>query len=354
MKQRFEILDGMRGSAALFVVIMHLFEANFPDLAENPFHHAFLGVDFFFMLSGFVIGYAYDHRWPSWNIKDFFRVRLIRLHPLVLLGIAIGALGYWFDPFVGNAQHVSGLRLLMAIFLSVLLIPSPALPNRYDETHSLNGPHWTLLQEYIGNIIYGIIGRRLNRTGLIVITIVSGIVLLIVAIRVGQIFLGWGASNFWMAPVRMAFPFFAGLLLFRINARIKIPMAYPLLTLLLLIVFMIPVFPNLTWNGLYEALVVILVFPFIIAAGAGSDIDGPIKKLCNFFGRISYPIYITHYPFIYIYTHWVAEKHPPLQQSLIVAAGLLIWFIVLAYVAVRFYDEPVRAWLSTRHKKQGN
>lgn len=128
-------------------------------------------------------------------------------------------------------------------------------------------------------------------------------------------------------------------------------MAYPLLTLLLLIVFMLPVFSNLTINGLYEALVVIIVFPFIIVAGAGSDINGTIKKLCHFCGRISYPIYITHYPFIYIYGHWVAEKKPSLQYSMMVAGGLLIWFILLAYLSVRFYDEPIRAWLNARYKK---
>lgn len=353
MKQRLTILDGMRGSAALFVVLMHLFECNFPDLADNPMHHAFLGVDFFFMLSGFVIGYAYDSRWsPSWTIKDFFRVRLIRLHPLVLLGVIIGALGYWFDPFVGNAQQVAGIRLLIGIFLGLLLIPSPALPNRYDETHSLNGPHWTLLQEYLANIVYGIIARKLNRTALIIITALAAVVLMVVAVEVGQIFLGWGASNFWMAPVRTAFPFFMGLLLFRINARIKIPMAYPLLTLLLLLVFMLPVFSNLTFNGVYEALVVIVVFPFIIAAGAGSEIDLYTKKLCDFCGRISYPIYITHYPFIYIYAHWIAERHPSTQKAFLVGAALLVWFIILAYTAVRFYDEPVREWLRARYEKK--
>lgn len=112
MKPRFDILDGMRGSAALFVVIFHLFEANFPDSALNPLHHGYLGVDFFFMLSGFVVGYAYDARWASWTMRDFFRVRLTRLHPLVLLGIVIGALGYWFDPYVEAAQQVSALRMV--------------------------------------------------------------------------------------------------------------------------------------------------------------------------------------------------------------------------------------------------
>ena len=129
-------------------------------------------------------------------------------------------------------------------------------------------------------------------------------------------------------------------------------MAYPLLTLLLLFVFMLPIFSNLTLNGLYEAGVVIVVFPFIIAAGAGSDISEKIKGLCDFFGIISYPIYITHYPFIYIYAHWVNEKHPSLQLSFWIGAGLLVWFILLAYLSVRFYDEPMRAWLRARYEKK--
>lgn len=353
MKHRFTILDGLRGSAAMFVVLMHLFESNFPDLADNPLHHAFLGVDFFFMLSGFVVGYAYDKRWSaSWTKKDFFRIRLIRLHPLVLLGVVLGAIGYWFDPFVGDAQQVSFLRLLVGIFFGLLLIPSPALPNRWGETHSLNGPHWTLFQEYLANIVYAVIGHKLSRKALIVVTAICAVILLVVALEMGQIFLGWGASNFWMAPVRTAFPFFAGLLIFRMNFRIKIPMAYPFLTLLMLAVFMLPVFSNLTLNGLYEAGVVIVVFPFIIAAGAGSDINKEIQGLCDFFGRISYPIYITHYPFIYIYAHWIYEKHPTPLSSLLVGFGLLVWFILLAYISVRYYDEPVRAWLKARYQKK--
>jgi peptidoglycan/LPS O-acetylase OafA/YrhL len=150
----------------------------------------------------------------------------------------------------------------------------------------------------------------------------------------------------------MMFPFFCGLLLFRMNGRIRIPLAYPLLSALLLIVFVLPYAPDLKVNGALEALTVILVFPFMIAAGAGSQIGGRLKSLCSFFGRISYPAYITHYPFISIYTHWIGSHQPSALQSFTVAAGLLVWFIVLAYVAARFYDEPIREWLTARHRKK--
>ena len=50
-----------------------------------------LAVDFFFILSGFVVGYAYDDRWKTMRIADFLKRRFIRLHPMVIIGALIGA-----------------------------------------------------------------------------------------------------------------------------------------------------------------------------------------------------------------------------------------------------------------------
>jgi peptidoglycan/LPS O-acetylase OafA/YrhL len=82
--------------------------------------------------------------------------------------------------------------------------------------------------------------------------------------------------------------------------------------------------------------------------GAGGRISGGWAKLCQFFGAISYPIYITHYPFIYIYTAWVGTRKPAPHQIIPVACGLFVLFILLAYGALKLYDEPVRNWLKTR------
>lgn len=58
-KPHYEILDGLRGVAALLVIFYHVFEC----FDWSPAPHGYLAVDFFFVLSGFVIGYAYDDRW---------------------------------------------------------------------------------------------------------------------------------------------------------------------------------------------------------------------------------------------------------------------------------------------------
>jgi peptidoglycan/LPS O-acetylase OafA/YrhL len=97
--QHFEILDGLRGIAALSIVIFHFMEWIYSDYSQNFIGHGFLAVDFFFCLSGFVIGYAYDNRIREMGVREFFKSRLIRLHLLVILGAIIGLLGFLFDPF---------------------------------------------------------------------------------------------------------------------------------------------------------------------------------------------------------------------------------------------------------------
>jgi peptidoglycan/LPS O-acetylase OafA/YrhL len=296
------------------------------------------------MLSGFVGGYAYDDRWGKMTIGEFFKIRLIRLHPLVILGTIIGAIGFWFDPFTNGASHVSILKLTGAMLIGFTLIPYPDVRG-WGETHSLDGPCWSLLQEYIANFIYAVFGRRMSKIILWIIVIISGAVLIGVATWRGDVATGWGYSTFWIACVRMMFPFFAGLLLFRTGKLIKIPMAYTICSLLLIVLFFLPTFK---YNGLYEAACIIIGFPIIIAAGAGGSISGRWSKLCNFSGAISYPIYITHYAFIYIYTMWIAVKKPTPEQIVPVACGLFVLFIILAYAALKLYDEPVRGWLKRK------
>lgn len=348
MRQHFDVLDGLRGTAALLVVFFHLLEPIFPAYVANPLRHAYLAVDFFFLLSGFVVGYAYDQRWPTLRITDFLRLRLIRLHPLVLLSTALGALCYWFDPFVGQAQRASGLRLTVCIALGSLLLPSPNLPNRADLTHPLNAPGWSLLQEYLANLAYALVGPRLSRRGLQVLVLLAAGVLAATAIGRWNLHGGWDWGTWWMAPVRVTFPFFAGLLLYRQGFRLRLPGAYAWLSLVLLVLFAAPASRI---NGLYEAVCVILVFPLIVAAGAGTGTAGRLAGLCRFSGQLSYPLYLVHFPFVQVFAHWVAAAHPSGRLMLAVAGTLVIFFIGLAWVALRFYDEPVRAWLGARTRQ---
>lgn len=77
-RPRFEILDGLRGVAAIVVVVFHIFEAYSPGPAYQIINHGYLAVDFFFALSGFVIGYAYDDRWQRGMTASMFLRRRFR------------------------------------------------------------------------------------------------------------------------------------------------------------------------------------------------------------------------------------------------------------------------------------
>src|SRR6202044_843525 len=145
-KEHFEVLDGLRGSAAFLIVIFHLFNYSFGwDTSLSLVRHAYLAVDFFFGLSGFVVAFAYDDRWTRMTTLQFFRIRLIRLHPLVLIGATLGLLGYIFDPFSKAMNHTAAPILLLAYMASLLLLPSPPVGGRLHETQALNGPAWSLM-----------------------------------------------------------------------------------------------------------------------------------------------------------------------------------------------------------------
>src|SRR5271168_4386330 len=308
-KEHFEVLDGLRGSAAFLIVIFHLFNYSFGwDTSLSLVRHAYLAVDFFFGLSGFVVAYAYDDRWTRMSILQFFRIRLIRLHPLVLLGATLGLLGYFFDPFSKAGNHTDAPMLLLAYITSLLLLPSPTVGGRHNESQALNGPAWSLMQEYLGNIAYALILRRLRAVTLGIIFGLSGLLLVWVANLKGSLDGGWGYPEIWMAPLRLTASFVMGLWLYRIHDRAHFPrIGLLLLSIVLVICFQMPVFPKvggLSLNGLYDAACVLFLFPLIILCGAHSNAGVGMINVCKFIGRLSYPLYITHIGFVYVLANY--------------------------------------------------
>jgi peptidoglycan/LPS O-acetylase OafA/YrhL len=349
-KQRYEVLDGLRGVAALAVVCLHLLDTFFPD-ETSPLHHGGLAVDFFFMLSGFVVAHAYDDRWGAMSAGRFFRLRLQRLHPLVVLGATLALAAYVLDPSFPQQRHVGVAMLGLAYGLGLLLLPAPSLPDRAGMTHPLNGPSWSLTEEYLANIAYAAIGPRIGRRGLVALVIVSGVALAAVGATHGTLQYGWDWPHLWMAPIRTVFPFFAGMLLYRSRARLRVAGGWLSLSALLMAVFAAPLLPTagaFPLNGIFEAALVIGVFPLLIAAGASAEVSGRLGKLCRLCGQLSYPIYIVHFPLVRLYSDWVWARHPSHIATIAVGAALALAIPVFAWIVLKLYDEPVRAWLASR------
>ena len=356
-KPHYEILDGLRGVASMMVILFHIFETHSTGHLDQIINHGYLGVDFFFLLSGFVIGYAYDDRWTKMSIQDFFKLRLIRLQPMVVMGMIVGALCFYFQdstiwPHIHEVPVWKTLLVMLVGFTLIPLLPSMDIRG-WQEMHPLNGPGWSLFFEYVGNILYAIGVRKFSKPALAILVFLSACALIHLAVtsREGDVIGGWSVDlpQLHIGFARMMYPFFAGLLLFRLAKLTQVKNAFFWCSLLLIIVFSIPRIggaENLWMNGLYDSLSIIFIFPLIVFLGASGEIKSKIEsRICKFLGDISYPIYITHYPLIYLYTAWVADHKPTFQEALPYAVLTFVSSILLAYTCLKWYDEPIRRWL---------
>ena len=344
-KLHFTVLDGLRGIAALGVVTYHFMEMVYPDYTKNIIGHGFLAVDFFFCLSGFVIGYAYDDRMEKIGIVEFFKSRIIRLHPLVLLGSILGLLAFLFDPFGGHPGIFSIGKIILLFLSSALLIPFPIIEERAFNLFGLNAPAWSLFWEYVANIFYAFILYRLSKKYLLILAILGAFVLGTVAYHSGSLMGGWAGSNFWDGGARILYSFLAGLLIFRFKWIIKNKLGFTGLSILLSLTL---VMPFSQYNWLSELLVVLFYFPMLIALGAGTNIQESLKKLCVFLGKISYPLYMTHYAAIWMFGNYYNTFKPRgIELAFVITMGILL-LLGFAYFTMILYDIPLRKYLNRK------
>lgn len=368
-KPRYEILDGLRGVASLIVVAFHLFETYSPGPKGQILNHGYLAVDFFFVLSGFVIGYAYDDRWNRMTTWDFFKRRLVRLHPMVIMGTLIGVVFYYFGDSEGFPVLIQTpwWKVLLVMLLACLMIPvGTGLDIRgWGETNPLNGPNWSLTWEYVANILYALVIRRFSKLLLAVFVACSALLTLdlclnldvfgLLAVREYAAYTpigGWSLTpdQVYIALTRLLYPFFVGLLISRINKLIRVGGGFYWCAVAVAALLVMPYLgsADCPWtDGAYNALCILVLFPLIVAMGAGSAIKGRRSiAICKLCGEISYPLYITHYPLIYMQMSWAA-RHPdaPLSQHIFVSVGIFALAIAVAYACLKLYDEPVREWL---------
>ena len=381
-KPRYEILDGLRGVAALMVVLFHIFETYSKGPAFQIINHGYLAVDFFFVLSGFVIGYAYDDRWDKMTTWGFFKRRLTRLHPMVIAGTLVGAALFFFSGTAfPQTLKVEWWKFLLCLVMGLLILPcGNGLDIRgWGELNSFNGPQWTLTLEYIGNILYAFVLRHLPKVALAVLCCVCAFFTLdltmgwnvfgLLAEPHYNVIGGWSLTpdQIYIGFTRLLYPFLTGLLISRIvrsRSSESNPSGSPIhlnggfwwCGLAIVAILAAPCIGGKQGvpDGLFQALSILVLFPIIVLAGAGSKTtDARSTAVCKWLGDISYPIYITHYPLIYMQMDWVAQ-HPdaPLWQHVAVGIGTVLMAILIAWGLLKAYDEPVREWLKEHWLKR--
>lgn len=374
-KPHYELLDGLRGVAAILVLFYHIFEGfSFAEITNGDgdgiirtLNHGHIAVDFFFILSGFVLSYAYDDRWKKMNTWQFFKRRLIRLHPMMIMGAVIGTIAFAFVGFEkwDGATTPTGW-IMIAMLLTMFMIPAvPGVPYEVrgnGEMFPLNGPAWSLFFEYIGNIIYALAIRRLSTKILTILTIVLGCIHAWFFIGnvsgYDMVGVGWtiDSANFWGGLIRMLFPFTMGMLIARTFKPRKVKGAFWICSIALVALFAVPYIPSageISLNSLYEVICIAFVFPFIVWLGACGICGEKTAKASKLLGEISYPLYIVHYPIMYIFYAWLIEKkyynlHDSWETVLLVVSSS----ILLAFLCLKLYDEPVRRWLSRKFIKR--
>ncbi len=353
MNHRFNTLDGLRGVAAIAVIFFHFTQ----HTTLRLFSGAGLAVDLFFCLSGFVIAHSYQQRLVSgMSFNDFFLKRLVRLYPMFMIGLTLGALAL-FKKTASSQTNLTLHQTLSSIALNAFYIPY--LNNFYvqigkDRIDSSlfpgNDPAWSLFFELLVNIVFAFVvirtGRRKNPLPWVLL---GGITLIAYVLLSGFVAPGWSATNIIGGLPRTVYGFFVGVYIYflfdRINARCpRIPPIY--LMLACGFIFLLPTrFSEPMW--LYAALIFV---PVVVTLGTVSDPKpGMTHRLFDYLGWLSYPIYCIHFPIYSIFTSLTHDADARLWGACLCAAVT----IVMAHLSAKFIDEPVREMLSRRLFKPG-
>lgn len=338
-RSRFPALDGLRGVAAAGVLWLHgalIFIG--PDFAGAA--SAYLAVDFFFMLSGFVLAFAYGerlNRGMRWS--DFALLRLIRLYPMIVVGVLLGALVAAIK-LVLTGQVEPG-QSLWWVGPALLMLPTGLAVGA--QAFPFNNPVWSLFFELLINGVYATRVRRLPVGALVAILAVSTLFLACAAAYWGSFLLiGFNdVPKFLAGTFRVTTPFFIGVLIYDLRLYERFPaLPFPALAAVLAVALWLHSDP--AW--LYDLGATLLLFPVLVAAGAAARPSPFWTRICDLSGALSYPLYLLHLPLLHMTAFVVKAVRPQ-------ASGELLWAVssaaavIGAWIVLKLYDEPVRAWL---------
>jgi peptidoglycan/LPS O-acetylase OafA/YrhL len=340
---RYEFLDGIRGMAAIFVLIRHT-----TIYWHIYFYRSYLAVDLFFILSGFVIAYAYDEKIRNGIITfpKFVLIRLIRLYPVFLLSLLISSV-----LLIGklSLKHQINFADLSEV-LSVVAITALFLPSHLEGSNYLfpiNVPCWSLFFELLANFMYAAIRPFLSNFILTTIVLLFGLLVSSISYQQGGLFNGhlWGSESFIAGFSRSIFGIFLGLFLYRNQAKFRQYLNKPYLAWFaffsIAIILSSPSAKQFNW--LIDVLTVVIIFPIAVLCAS----QGKSKKLQGLLlmlGSASYPIYVLHLPVARIL--FFQFKGAVVAFAPISGFVLLFILITISIWVEKYYDIPLRRWIS--------
>jgi len=350
--ERFVLLDGIRGVAAVAIVHRH---AEF--FFGRPEASSYLAVDLFFALSGFVLAHAYGERLRTGRmpIFTFMKARFFRLYPLYI--IALGLMTAFFlclyaldlpTPIDDLHRKIDLGELAFALFTSILFLPAPF-------TLTLNGalflvsPAWSLFNELIANIVFARWGARWKTKAILGIMTISGMALVVAAFQFGKLHAGFRWNEMYAGMARVFFSFFAGVLIYKYHSggqRLHQAIAIVCLAFVCLILFL-PI--DDAFRPFFDLLIVLFGWPALLAVASKIAPEGWLAAVSSFLGTASYGLYVLHIPLL----AWVAFLMPKLGEGEIAyPAGLAFIALatLIAWWLTRHFDQPVQHRLRQRLK----
>lgn len=331
---RFLFLDGLRGIAAISIFLLH-------TGVLMGFSSAYVAVDMFFVLSGFVIAYAYEKSLQTGlSALRFMTARVIRVYPCYLLGSLIGVAFLVAKSGLGEAR-TNLTPFWPQLFEMPLMIPDVGGGPLYPA----NGPVWSLFFELVANLIYGALVVTVSTSALLAISGTAGALLVALTLYYGDFEAGFTPLQLLGGLARVGFGFFLGVALFRWREKSSWMRfgAKPALPLILLVAALF--WPTSTSDGitkLHDLVSVFIVMPLVVILGANVTVTRT-AGLCSLAGRLSFPLYAIHWPLLLWSSAIAARVDLPegIEFSITVAV-----ILVLAFLTDRFVDGPARRALT--------
>lgn len=341
-RERFVVLDGMRGLAALAVITDHV-----PSAVSDMLPGKYLAVDFFFVLSGFVLAHVYGEKFrQGMPVLTFMRIRLIRLYPLYLAGAGLGAALALTHVATGWHDYTTFSQVAGAVAFAIFMIPCPPPLTWWGSPYALNGPSWSLFFELFSNVIFGFFGARLTPKICLGLAAIGGVLLVPSALHFGRLDGGYAWENFLVGFPRVTFGFFVGAWIYQSRVFERAPVLPAWVAFAALLgVFMVPA--TGLYRALFDLIAVLLLFPALVTVSAGSQAQGTLMRLSATIGLLSYGVYILHVPlwgWIELASQWLQRD----MLGLVNLAATALAALVAAAVLDVVYDKPARAWLTRR------
>lgn len=343
---RFVALDGLRGIAAILVVMTH-----FHNLLPAPdyAHSGYLAVDFFFLLSGFVIAGAYDGRLAAgMGVMQFIKVRVLRLYPLYLLALLIPVTKGVYG-LITHQTQMPALELLDNTGFALLMLPSPVTMDQpFAAITPLNLPAWSLVLEMFANVIFAATFGYLRRPRqLEMLVCLSGAALAGAVIANHSAFMGFVWDTASLGLPRVLFSFFLGVLIQR--RRIAMPPIGPVwMAAVVALLTGLLMFEPAQHRVVFDLAMLLVVFPAMLVVSAAIRLDGVTRRVSLLLGDVSYAIYVLHFPLLTMFALIIKRWQPDFHFTDVSILLFLIALMLLSLAADRLYDRPLRAYLSRR------